>query len=162
MIRNFVIGTAALAISTAALAAVTFDPATGTGFVGKGDVQLAFGWNNAAAQANVNGVSFSYATETTYDVTCEWDTVAGKSGKVIHHVVAQTKQVNSASDVQSSARKTGQWTGYNLNGFGTTTTSGNIPVLGGPGNHPGEVTMIEDLGTTGGLSVTFNGTTVAL
>ena len=40
---------AALAVSTAALATVTFDPATGIGFVGKGDVQLAFGWNNATA-----------------------------------------------------------------------------------------------------------------
>jgi len=27
------------------VAAVTFDASNGTGFVGKGDVQLAFGWN---------------------------------------------------------------------------------------------------------------------
>jgi hypothetical protein len=39
-------------LATAALAAVTFDVNTGFGFVGKGDVQLAFGWNNKALQTN--------------------------------------------------------------------------------------------------------------
>src|SRR3990170_2451923 len=36
---------AAISVGTA-LAAVIFDPVTGEGFVGKGDVQLVFGWNN--------------------------------------------------------------------------------------------------------------------
>lgn len=39
--------TAAVCMVGSALATVTFDPGTGTGFVGKGDVQNAFGWNNA-------------------------------------------------------------------------------------------------------------------
>ena len=33
-------------IVSSALASVTFDSATGKGFVGKGDVQIAFNWNN--------------------------------------------------------------------------------------------------------------------
>jgi opacity protein-like surface antigen len=49
-------GIALATISTAAVAAVTFDPATGTGFVGKGDIQLAFGWNNKAAQDNATAL----------------------------------------------------------------------------------------------------------
>src|SRR5918996_4693526 len=46
---------AAFAIGmTAAFALVTFDPSTGTGFVGKGDVQTAFGWNNKQLQNNAS------------------------------------------------------------------------------------------------------------
>lgn len=45
-------------VVASALAAVTFDASTGTGFVGKGDVQLAFGWNNKQLQANAAGVTF--------------------------------------------------------------------------------------------------------
>jgi Spy/CpxP family protein refolding chaperone len=41
---------ALLSISIATFAAVTFNPSTGIGFVGKGDVQNAFGWNNADLQ----------------------------------------------------------------------------------------------------------------
>jgi hypothetical protein len=37
---------AALLLVLPAAASVNLDPATGTGFVGKGDVQSAFGWNN--------------------------------------------------------------------------------------------------------------------
>ena len=41
-----------------AYAAVTFDPTTGQGFVGKGDVQYTFDWNNAQLQANADDVGF--------------------------------------------------------------------------------------------------------
>ena len=54
----------AMALATTAQAAVTFDPETGTGFVGKGDVQVAFGWNNAQFQANATGLSFAYVATT--------------------------------------------------------------------------------------------------
>ena len=55
---------AALALSaTAAFAAVTFDPATGKGFVGKGDVQIAYNLNNKQIQtaliANPQAFTFS-------------------------------------------------------------------------------------------------------
>ncbi len=48
----------------AAFAAVTFDPESGTGFVGKGDVQLAFGQNNKQLQDNAAGVIFESVTVT--------------------------------------------------------------------------------------------------
>jgi hypothetical protein len=38
--------------ASVALAAVTFNPMTGEGFVGKGDVQLIYGWNNQQLQLN--------------------------------------------------------------------------------------------------------------
>ena len=43
----------------AAHAAVTFDPATGTGFVGKGAVQSALGYNNAHLQKNASTLVFT-------------------------------------------------------------------------------------------------------
>ncbi len=42
-----------------ATASVSFDSSTGTGFVGKGDVQTALGWNNAALQKNASSLTFT-------------------------------------------------------------------------------------------------------
>ena len=54
---------AVISLATVAIfASVTFDSSTGTGFVGKGDVQLALGLNNAQMQAyNLNNLNFSYS-----------------------------------------------------------------------------------------------------
>lgn len=130
-----------VAVATVALASVTFDPATGIGFVGKGDVQSAFGWNNAAAQQHTNEVSFVFEGTTSYSVTCEFDTPH------THHVqVHHQTSVNSAY-VDYVARMKNQYTGYNLTGYGATTQSdGPVPVVGAgcPGNSGlGQVTAVE-------------------
>ncbi len=54
---------------TVAFAAVTFDPATGTGFVGKGDVQLIYGWNNKQLQDNAANVQFRANSEVVTEVS---------------------------------------------------------------------------------------------
>jgi hypothetical protein len=102
-----------------AYAVVVFDPISGTGFVGKGDLQVPWGWNNAVMQANAEGVSFGYELieEADYDVVCEWDTVTGgKTPKTIHHVVATTADIDSsvAYDVSKSTRRNPQGS---VNGF---------------------------------------------
>jgi hypothetical protein len=53
---------ASLTVIGTAAATVTWD-AHGTGFVGKGDVQSAFGWNNAQFRANSAGITFTYAND---------------------------------------------------------------------------------------------------
>ena len=60
---------ATLLLAPAASAAVTFSETNGTGFVGKGDVQVAFSWNNKQLQANATGVSFSFTQDATQAVT---------------------------------------------------------------------------------------------
>jgi hypothetical protein len=70
---------AALLVVLPAAASVTFDPLTGTGFVGKGDVQSAFGWNNQQLQANAAGVSFTYIVEGTLSQTCEREAGASEA-----------------------------------------------------------------------------------
>jgi len=56
-------------LAPAASAGVTFNETNGTGFVGKGDVQVAFGWNNKQLQTNATGVSFSFTQDATQAVT---------------------------------------------------------------------------------------------
>jgi hypothetical protein len=67
---------AALAVTASpALAVVSFDPVTGTGFVGKGDVQLALGWNNKQLQEGATSLTFTtfarFSSWTTWECTAE-------------------------------------------------------------------------------------------
>ena len=134
--------TAALAatalISTAAWATVTLN-ADGTGFVGKGDVQLVYGQNNAQIQnaliANPQAYTFSFVEVTSYDAVCEWDTITGgKSSKTIHHIVTNTKTSTINSLINGSPRQIKgqtQFTGFNLLGFGAVTVTGDpVPQVG--------------------------------
>jgi hypothetical protein len=54
----------------AVFAAVTFDPATGKGFVGKGDVQTTLGLNNAQLQAQAGSLKFTAVSTSTTTWTC--------------------------------------------------------------------------------------------
>lgn len=156
---------AALAFATPAAAAVTFDPATGTGFVGKGDVQLAFGWNNAALQGNAGGVTFSYTTADSYDAVCTWVTGEGTRGEKTHNVTHSTT-TEVAGQVAYDARTHKQIDGFLLTGYGTVTESGDIPVVGGacPGNEgtDGTWTSVTQTGSSAGLYTTYGTTTVQI
>src|SRR5688500_5861174 len=72
------LGTAVLALGgvlllpAAAHAAVTFDPATGIGFAGKGYVPLAFGWNNNQLQANAGQLTFRSEQSTVKVTELSW------------------------------------------------------------------------------------------
>jgi hypothetical protein len=166
--RKFAIAAAVAAatISSAALALVTVD-SNGYGFVGKGDVQLAFGWNNAAAQRNATAVSFHMQSSASYEAVCTFTTGEGTRGERTHNV-EHKRSTAVLSTIASDPRKTGQWTGYNLNGFGAvTTTGGPVPEVGGAcmGNagHDGVWSSVTELGSTGnGLFVTYNGVSVQI
>lgn len=165
-------------VSTAAWATVTFDPNSGTGFVGKGDVQIAFGWNNSQAQKNANGVSFTYESDQSYDVTCDWTTVTGgRISKTIYHEATNHKSTSLSSTIAYDARLKNQYTGYTLIGAGATTTTGDpVPAIGdacpqGGGwsdsDPPGNDAIVTDVevdpaSVVSGLFVTFNGNKVQL
>lgn len=147
-------GLAVVVAAAVASAAVTFDPATGSGFVGKGDVQLALGLNNK--QVQTTALTFTYSSVDTADVTCEWDTVTGgKFSKTIHHVVVNQKEAAVNSTVAYDARIKNQITGYSLTGFSSVSSSGSIPEIGGacPNSNDGVVTDVVATGSTGGLFV---------
>lgn len=142
---------AALALAGVASASVTFDPTTGKGFVGKGDVQTPWGWTNATLQAQAGNVVFAYneTDAADYDVTCEFDT---GTIHVVHHVINKSASVYDTVtyDVKSASRTNprGNVTGFNLTGEGTVVTTGdNVPAVGDPcpGNSDlGNVTSVSD------------------
>lgn len=156
---------ALLASTSYAFAIVTFDPATGAGFVGKGDVQLAFGWNNQQLQTNAGGVSFSYSVTQAYTAVCTWVTGEGTRGEQTHNVNhTESTQVNDV--VAFDARSRTQITGFTLKGFGTTTSVGTEPRVGDPcpGNEGTDGTwssVTPNGAPTGGLFVNY-GTSSAL
>ena len=149
-----------------AYAAVTFDPATGIGFVGKGDLQTPWGWNDAKLQNEAPGVSFYYHSSATslYSAVCTWTTGEGKKGEKVHNVSHNKEVVNVvSSSVLCDLRKNGnnKVTGFNLMGCtaqSSTVETNVAPVVGAPcmGNegHGGvwtEVTLISSTSTPGGL-----------
>ena len=120
-----------------AMAAVTFDPSTGTGFVGKGDVQLAFGWNNPQIQSILTGnpqaITFKYVSTDTYEVVRAWAT--GNPDNPVslnNHIQTITTTVMVNAQINGDPRKTNgqnQFTGFNLLGKGTSTVDGTLPVV---------------------------------
>lgn len=181
-------GLALALASSVAAAAVTFNPDTGTGSVGKGDVQLAFGWNNSALQQNASSVTFTYATNATYSVTCEWNTYTNGNknheAKTIHHVVTEGISLASRAVFDSSTRtnKQGDVTRFDLLGYTSVApTGGDVPTVGnasfcnandmGPlenpntDSHDGSVVTAVDLvegSVSSGIFANFGGEAVQL
>ncbi|MDP3892859.1 hypothetical protein [Nocardioides sp.] len=122
--------------ATAASAAVTFDPGTGTGFVGKGDVQTALGLNNNAVQNTA--VSFSYQGVTAQSWSCVKTVVTGNGEE---NVITQERAVTTSTTgvVSSVERVRNQITGYHLEGFsGTPTVVTSGPAAGSCPNDNSE------------------------
>lgn len=167
--KNMLAAVAASAlISSAALAAVSFDANTGSGFVGKGDIQLLYGWNDQALQRNASGVTFSYNADEHYSYDCTFTVEVGRDR--VREPRTQTRgtstTVNSSVAYDTRKNNQGKITGFNLNGFGTTTATGAAPVDGGscPGGpfNDGTISNVVLTSSTGGLSVTWSGTTYPL
>ena len=73
---------AALALTvTPASAVISFDPTTGTGSVGKGDVQTALGWTNKQLQDGAASLRFTTAYQ--YSSTTTWECTAADGTTVV-------------------------------------------------------------------------------
>ncbi len=117
--RHILVVLAAIAIvAVPTFAAVTLNPSTMTGFVGKGDVQLAFGWNNKQMQQNQDGVGFYYEASATYQQSCIKET----QRHTIRHVY--TKKAAIATEISRDARQKNQMVGYILTGADVQDDSG--------------------------------------
>jgi hypothetical protein len=124
-----------------AFAAVVVDE-DGNGFVGKGDVQSVFDWNNSMLQDNAYNISFRYIAGGTATWHCIGTNPAG-------HVVISTDHeatfgINSGVAYDPRKNKTGQVTGFNLSGF-TTDTGDTVAIGSCPVNQNWQVqrTMVE-------------------
>lgn len=116
----------AFSFTTTAYAAVTFDPDTGKGFVGKGDVQEVFGWNNKQLQDNAASVTFTFVSKTVSEVS--WECTNTNNDKIQER--ERTTTTETSGVLSSIARERNQITGFNLNGFSSTETT--PPVTEGP------------------------------
>jgi hypothetical protein len=115
-----VLGAAALIAGTAAFSmrAWYVNP-DGTGFVGKGDVQLVFGWNNKGLQDNHSSVSFRAVAESGTETS--W--VCLNQNNENEQVRTRTTTVASTGIVSSTARERNQITGFMLHGWSGTATT---------------------------------------
>src|ERR1051326_5804630 len=121
MKRVLMVGSALALVATAALALTTFDPGTGLGFAGKGDVQLALGGlNNAQIQAQASGLTFTYAADDLVEWDCVKD-ITTHSG-VVHVTAHRHNSTTVSADVAYDARTRRQVTGFNLDGFKPDST----------------------------------------
>jgi hypothetical protein len=131
MTKHRIIGLAlagAIATSGVLMAAVTFDAATGTGFVGKGDVQLALGLNNKALQEAANADAVEFQATSTVVTEVSWVCTNSNNQNTQERERTTTTTVSGVLD--STARERNQVTGFILGGYDgtsdvTTTTEGN-------------------------------------
>ncbi|MFJ8962491.1 hypothetical protein ACIRG5_24185 [Lentzea sp. NPDC102401] len=155
--RTAAVATAAgatLLLFSGAAQAYTLD-AAGSGFVGKGEVQTPFGWNNAKLQSNAAGVTFSYRTAEEYTAICTFITGEGTRGEKVHNVPRELVSSVNAK-VAYDTRVRNQITGFTLTGFGETTSIGAVPAVGGTcagggGLDDGTWTSVELTSSQGGL-----------
>jgi len=154
----------ALMVGSGAGAAVSFDPATGTGFVGKGDVQLVFGWNNKALQDNAGSVQFRVASTTVSEVS--WLCTNTNNETTQERARTTTESLQGVFD--SIARERNQFTGFNLNGFdgvgGVSTVTDGPPLNSCPSGPwtlttPAGDPVLDEDASTSVFQVSVNGTT---
>jgi hypothetical protein len=153
--RKLAVGAALAAVATVAMATVIFNT-DGTGWVGKGDVQTAFAWNNSAMQKKHTSISFEFEDTAGWTAICTWTTGpdnpnANENGQQTHTIKRTRTGLMDA--VLSTDRKTGQYTGWTLRGFasGVETWEGgeSEPALHGPcsaNGINGEWTSVESAG----------------
>lgn len=152
-------------ISTAAVAAVDVD-STGVGFVGKGDVQLAFGWTNKQLQDNAAAVTFTYEVEESYHFDCTFTQLVGRDRTPTPQTTTRGGSASVSSDVAFTARTGKQITGFTLKGFPDPIFDGDAPAEGGYCSggplDDGVISNVVLNSSTGGLFVNFGGDSVSM
>lgn len=153
VLRTSLAVAACLTVAVVAYAAVTFNPETGEGFVGKGDVQRVFDWNNKQLQDNAGSVQFR--ARTVEEI--KWDCRHTNPNAAVQE---RLTQITTEGLVDTIARDRNQITGFILNGYeGDPTTDTDGPTLYSCSNNR---TYVEGSETTevlsSGVQVSTNGT----
>jgi hypothetical protein len=146
---------------TPANAEVTFDSVAGKGFVGKGDVQLAFGWSNQTLQMNASLVDFKYNEQAKWAVTCEYTSENKNFSETRAHSQTITRNLNDKLAYSGRKNSSDMLTGYHLSFSEKLVTAGStfeIPEVGQnceQGNDTGQVTAVELISISKSLRVQF-------
>lgn len=168
-VKQCVVALGAATFTAAVLAAVTFDPTTGKGFVGKGDVQLAFGWSNAQLQSNAKGVAFAFNQHEQYTGTCTFSVITGgvRNQEIRSVTSTRVKNVNLAGEVAYDTRMRNQITGFNLTGYQNNVAVTGVALQNGDSCEGGNVgdgviSNVVQTGYQAALNAVYNGTSVRL
>jgi hypothetical protein len=109
----------------------------GSYFVGKGDVQLFFGWNNQALQKNAGNVQFRLNSSSTTEWTCTRTFFTGPEGNEEEKQIVQERhtQTSTQSALTTQGRDiseglNGPNTGFNVKPVGTPTIVTEGPAVG--------------------------------
>lgn len=107
-----VLALVSLFAAMSANASVIYDE-NGVGFVGKGDIQSLFDWNNSQLQENASLLEFRFITAGSVTWQCEWFT--GPTQK--RHVNSvSTHAVDTSAAIDPRKNSKGMITGFNLSG----------------------------------------------
>lgn len=155
-----------MALAAPAMASVTFDPANGSGFVGKGEVQTVSSWNNKALQENASTVDFRVNSATQISWTCTKIVVEGNDEirEIVQHrsTTRTTKGLVTTVARDNSKGKDGPVTGFYLRGYeGSAVVGADGPAPGSCPADPSGFVYDGNAVTTvsgGGLQVTHDGT----
>lgn len=115
-------GIALVGGATSAAAAVTFDPATGEGFVGKGDVQLALDLNNAQLQAQANTIAGEFTYDATTVTEVAWECTNSRNENIQERSRTTTTETSGVVGAVTRDGKK-QVTGFILTGYGSSSES---------------------------------------
>jgi hypothetical protein len=155
--RMFIVTFVLVFSAVSLFAAVEFDTETGMGFIGKGDVQLALGWNNKKMQDNATALDFTYVATQNYSAVCNYWT--GPTHNRKEHNVPRTtiSDISAVVGYDGRSNKKGDITGFFLGGFtGVPIVIGDaVPVENGPcsGGDGGYWSDVQETDSTGGLFV---------
>ncbi len=114
MNRKFFLISSILILPFTAAASVSYDDA-GVGFVGKGDIQSVFDWNNQGLQNNAVHLQFRMLMPSAGTWKCAGFNPQGHW--VVQSQSSESQSVNTAVNFDSRKNKTGQITGFILSGM---------------------------------------------
>ncbi|QYJ74982.1 hypothetical protein [Shewanella sp. FJAT-52076] len=122
-----------------AMAAVTYDE-HGVGFVGKGDIQSIYDWNNSDLQQNATQLSFQFIGAGKVTWLCEWWTGPDNNRK--YHTVSESADAVSATVAMDPRKnKQGQITGFQL--LGTEDSDSDSLAVGECGGEGAGKQLVE-------------------
>ena len=137
-------------ISMAPSSSITFDPATGLGFVGKGDVQYTFGWNNAQLQSGAVGVMFQVNSVEISEASWTCHKFSGRDGtNEIIQERSRTTTTSTQGVIAHVVRERNQITGFYLTGYlgaATQSVETDGPAVNSCPANPSGFTLLEAAG----------------
>lgn len=114
--KSTLVALATFVFASSVNATVTYDE-DGVGFVGKGDIQSVFDWNNSELQAHADGLQFRLIALGSVTWVCYWET--GPDGNITKHTQSkgETFGIDAPVTLDPRANKKGVVTGFNLLGI---------------------------------------------